>query len=211
MPINASKTANSNINLELWHQNLKQQVTTHPHVRPKFKWIDFEANATRNGCHPDIFKSDTLKEPKLPFRLSLRATSSLATAKRQSLLVLCLWVFSIVRLLNLTLRGKWQIWVTKVKKKNVFYHPKKWGGGAPPSPTPCTVPERIRANGTTLLRIIFFPRRLQSVMRYWMCSSFIHAWNLNNTSVHVSLRVIKCSFQNYGIPGHVIWILNLNK
>ena len=48
----------------------------------------------------------------------------------------------------------------------------------------------------------------ESLMRYWMCSSFIHAWNLNNTSVRVSLRVIKCSFQNYGIPGHVIWILN---
>ena len=44
-----------------------------------------------------------------------------------------------------------------------------------------------------------------------MYSSFIQAWNLNNTSVHVSLRVIKCSFQNYGKPGHVIWILNKKK
>ena len=85
---------------------------------------------------------------------------------------------------------------------------KSGGTDEPPSPTPCVVPEKIRANGTTLLRIIFFPRRRQSVMRYWMYSSFIQAWNLNNTSVHVSLRVIKCSFQNYGIPGHVIWILN---
>ena len=88
---------------------------------------------------------------------------------------------------------------------------KSGGTDEPPSPTPCVVPEKIRANGTTLLRIIFFPRRRQSVMRYWMYSSFIQAWNLNNTSVHVSLRVIKCSFQNYGIPGHVIWILNLKK
>ena len=31
-------------------------------------------------CHPDIFKSDSLKLPKLPFRLSLRAINSLATA-----------------------------------------------------------------------------------------------------------------------------------
>ena len=97
MPVNASKTANSNINLELLHRHLKQQVTTHPHVRPKFK----AKPNTPNGCHPDIFELDSLKEPKLPFRLSLRATNSLATATRQSLSVLCLWMFSIVRLLNL--------------------------------------------------------------------------------------------------------------
>ena len=52
-------------------------------------------------CHPDIFKLDSLKVPKLPFRLSLRAANSLATSTRQSLSVLCLWVFSIVRLLDL--------------------------------------------------------------------------------------------------------------
>ena len=103
--------------------------------------------------------------------------------------------------------GKWQIWVAKVKKM-YFTIRKSAGADEPPSPNPCVVPEKIRANGTTLLRIIFFPRRRQSVMRYWMYSSFIQAWNLNNTSVHVSLRVIKWSFQNYGKPGHVIWILN---
>ena len=51
--------------------------------------------------HPDIFKSDSLKVPKLLFRFSLRAANSLATSIRQSLSVLCLWVLSIVRLLNL--------------------------------------------------------------------------------------------------------------
>ena len=49
-------------------------------------------------CHPDIFKSDSLKVPKLLFRFSLRAANSLATSIRQSLSVLCLWVLSIVRL-----------------------------------------------------------------------------------------------------------------
>ena len=43
-------------------------------------------------CHPDIFKSDSLKVPKLLFRFSLRAANSLATSIRQSLSVLCLWV-----------------------------------------------------------------------------------------------------------------------
>ena len=52
-------------------------------------------------CHPDIFKSDSLKVPKLLFRFSVRAANSLAAAIRQSLSVLCLWVLSIVRLLNL--------------------------------------------------------------------------------------------------------------
>ena len=52
-------------------------------------------------CHPDIFKSDALKVPKLLFRFSLRAANSLATSGRQSLSVLCLWVLSIVILLNL--------------------------------------------------------------------------------------------------------------
>ena len=39
--------------------------------------------------------------PKLLFRFSLRAANSLATSIRQSLSVLCLWVLSIVRLLNI--------------------------------------------------------------------------------------------------------------
>ena len=52
-------------------------------------------------CHPDIFKSDSLNVPKLLFRFSLRAANSLATSIRQCLFVLCLWVLSIVRLLNL--------------------------------------------------------------------------------------------------------------
>ena len=52
-------------------------------------------------CHPDIFKSDSLKVPKLLFRFSLRAANSLATSIRQSLSVLCLWVLSIARVLNL--------------------------------------------------------------------------------------------------------------
>ena len=52
-------------------------------------------------CHPDIFKSDSLKVPKLLFRFSLRAANSLATSIRQSLSVLCWWVLSIVSLLNL--------------------------------------------------------------------------------------------------------------
>ena len=52
-------------------------------------------------CHKDIFKSDSLKVPKFFFRFSLRAANSLVTSIRQSLSVLCLWVLSIVRLLNL--------------------------------------------------------------------------------------------------------------
>ena len=55
----------------------------------------------RDEYHPDIFKSDSLKVPKLLFRFSSRAANSLATSIRQSLSVLCLWVLSIVRLLNL--------------------------------------------------------------------------------------------------------------
>ena len=51
-------------------------------------------------CHLDIFKSDSLKVPKLLFRFSLTAANSLPTSVRQSLSVLCLWVLSIVRLLN---------------------------------------------------------------------------------------------------------------
>ena len=54
-------------------------------------------------CHPDIFKSysNSLKVPKLLFRFLLRATNPLARSIRQSLSVLCLWVLSLVRLLNL--------------------------------------------------------------------------------------------------------------
>ena len=52
-------------------------------------------------CHTDIFQADSLKVPKLLFRFSLRAANSLATSIRPSLSVLCLWVLSIVRLLNL--------------------------------------------------------------------------------------------------------------
>ena len=48
-----------------------------------------------------IFKSYSLKVLKLLFRFSLRAANSLATSIRKSLSVLCLWVLSIVRLLNL--------------------------------------------------------------------------------------------------------------
>ena len=57
-------------------------------------------NAT-DECHPDIFKAVSLRVQKLLFRFSLRAVNSLATSIRQSLSVLCLWVLSIVRLLNL--------------------------------------------------------------------------------------------------------------
>ena len=52
-------------------------------------------------CHPDSFKSNSLKVPKLLFRFSLRAANSFATSIRQSLSVLCWWVLSIVSLLNL--------------------------------------------------------------------------------------------------------------
>ena len=52
-------------------------------------------------CRLNIFKSDSLKVPKLLFRFSLRALNSLATSIRQSLSVLCLWVLSIVIILNL--------------------------------------------------------------------------------------------------------------
>ena len=80
-------------------------------------------------CHLDIFKWDSLKVPKLPFRLSLRAANSLATSTRQSLSVLCLWVFSIVRLLDLVC-----VITDRFAKVCVF------GGLKPPCPTPCMVP-----------------------------------------------------------------------
>ena len=51
-------------------------------------------------CHPDIFKSDSLKVPKLLFRLSLRAANSLATSIKQSLSVFSCWVLSIVNNIN---------------------------------------------------------------------------------------------------------------
>ena len=54
-----------------------------------------------DGCHPDIFKSNSSKVQKLLFRFSLGAVNSLATSISQSLSVLCLCVLSIVRLLNL--------------------------------------------------------------------------------------------------------------
>ena len=63
--------------------------------------LKLDPTYTMVECHLDIFKSDSLKVPKLPFGLSLRAANSLATSTRQSLSVLCLWVFSIVRLLDL--------------------------------------------------------------------------------------------------------------
>ena len=106
--VNASKTAISNINLWLFHRHIKQQVTTWPpHVRPKklseetLKLNPTHATVEVVQRHPDIFRSDSLEVPKLSFRLSLRATNSSAIVTRQSLSVLCLWVFSIVRLLNL--------------------------------------------------------------------------------------------------------------
>ena len=42
---------------------------------------------------------------KIPFSLSLRATHSLGTTTRQSLFVLCLWVFDIVRLCTSQLKS----------------------------------------------------------------------------------------------------------
>ena len=81
-------------------------------------------------CHPDIFELDSLKVPKLPFRLSLRAANSLATSTRHSLSVLCLWVFSIVRLLDL-------VCVVSDRSAKVCVCV---GGLKPPCPTPCMVP-----------------------------------------------------------------------
>ena len=103
-------------------------------------------------CHPDIFKSDSLKVPKLLFRFSLRAANSLATSIRQSLSVLCLWVLSIVRLLNLV--------CVIVERSHVFSLLKYFqlniqcsninsqkSGESPPSPTPCAVPAMYRCEG----------------------------------------------------------------
>ena len=73
---------------------------------------------------------------------------------------------------------------------------------------------------TTLLRIRFFhegDKGSQIVTRYWMCSSFIAAWIGNLIKYERTSRRIwklacykchKCSFQNYGIRGHVNWIFN---
>ena len=83
-------------------------------------------------CHQDIFKSDSLKVPKLSLRLSLRAANSLATTTRQSLSILFVGV-QYCQITKPCLCVKWQIWwVTKVKKKKLN-HPKK-------RPTPCAVP-----------------------------------------------------------------------
>ena len=43
-------------------------------------------------CHLDIFKSHSLKVPKLPFRLSLRAINSFATATMKTKFVCSLFV-----------------------------------------------------------------------------------------------------------------------
>ena len=82
-------------------------------------------------CHPEIYKSDSLKVLKLPFRFSLRAANSLATSIRQSLPVLCLWVLSIFGLLNLVciiveLRAEKKIsrllhWLVDLYKKKFTY------------------------------------------------------------------------------------------
>ena len=88
-------------------------------------------------CHQDIFKSGSLKVPKLPFRLSLRTTNSLATATRQSLPVLCLWcvlfVWYVTDLCN----------QSKKKLFSYFTIQKGEGGGAkdPPQPHPLMVPD----------------------------------------------------------------------
>ena len=89
---------------------------------------------------------------------------------------------------------------------------KSGGEGAPPKPHPLRGPWKNQSKRHYPAPHHIFSTKAtkcnESLMRYWMCSSFIHAWNLNSTSVRVSLRVIKCNFQNYGILGHVMWILN---
>ena len=78
MAINAPKTANSNINLQLLHQHLKQQVTTTLDQNFNEQTLKLHQAQATVGCHPDIFKLYSPKVPKLPFRSSLRATNSLA-------------------------------------------------------------------------------------------------------------------------------------
>ena len=66
-------------------------------------WLTSKLNSTdrKEESHPEILKSDSLNVPKFFLRLSLRAVNSLAISIRQRLSVLCLWVLSIVKLLNL--------------------------------------------------------------------------------------------------------------
>ena len=138
MPVNASKTANSNINLELLHRHLKQQVTTHPHVRPKFK----AKPNTRNGCHPDIFESFWFSEgAKVAFPIVIKSYKLIGNSYKTKFVCSLFVGVQYCQITKPCLCGKWQIWVTKVKK-NVFYHPNKWGGGggggcgmSPPAPS----------------------------------------------------------------------------
>ena len=72
-------------------------------------------------CHPDVFKSDSLKVPKLLFRFSLRAVNSLATSIRQSLSVPCLWILSIVQLLNVVcvIVGRGHVFSLRAEEKDL--------------------------------------------------------------------------------------------
>ena len=89
-------------------------------------------------CHPDIFKSDSLKVPKLPFLLSLRATNSLATTTRHSLSVLDLFVgVQYCQITRPCLCGKWQIWVIYIY---ILLSEKVAGGAKVPQPHPLRGP-----------------------------------------------------------------------
>ena len=70
-------------------------------------------------CHQDVFKSNFLKALKLLFRMSLRIVNPLATSTRQSLSVLCLWVLSIVRLLNLVCVKRSDVFSLRAEEKDL--------------------------------------------------------------------------------------------
>ena len=109
----------------------------------------------------DIFKSDSLKVPKLPFRLSLRATNSLATATRQSLSVLCLWMFSIVSSV-LTEDGAFAL----------FFRPHPGGFDSSRVPTPGNLLSKAKKNTYALAgrtRYIF-PTALKRIFKFFLKS-----------------------------------------
>ena len=100
-------------------------------------------------CHPDIFKSDSLKVTKLLLRFPSRAANSFATSIRQSLSVLCLWVLRIVRLLNLVcvifershVFSLLKYFQLNIQCSNINSQ-KSGEAKAPSSPTPCAVPDK---------------------------------------------------------------------
>ena len=142
MAINASKTAISNINLWLFHRHIKQQVTTWPpHVRPKFKWINFQNklwsltqrtqrlrsfNVTRTFLGRILWRCQSY----LSYKLQTTSYKLIGNSYKTKFVCSLFVGVQYCQITKPYLCGKWQIWVTKVKKKKDFIIRKIEGGAA---------------------------------------------------------------------------------